>query len=430
MEKLKQFVKSIKFKDFVGQIYGSTQHDLDYQTKRYLNFVNSCSPFITADDAFLFSVPGRIEVGGNHTDHNRGRVIASSVNLDAICAAVPADNNEIVLYSQGYEKPFIVDLQTSEPRKEEQGTTSALIRGICSKFTKLGYKTSGFIGFMQSDVLVGSGLSSSAVIEILIGTILNTLFNDNSVDPVTLAKIGQYAENVYFGKPCGLMDQTACSVGGIITIDFKDPENPVLEKVQFDFADYNYRVLIVNTGGNHADLTEDYASIPGEMKQVARFFGKEVLREVSIDQILSSFNQIRESLSDRALLRALHFLNENDRVANQVEALRSKDIDRFLQIVNESGDSSFKYLQNIYSTHNVEDQSMSLALALSEDFIRRTGSGACRVHGGGFAGTIQAFIQTDYVQDYIDYMEKYFGKGAVYNLKVRDLGALFINPLM
>ncbi|MBN2414640.1 galactokinase [bacterium] len=377
--------------------------------------------FGTAPKA-LFSTPGRTEIGGNHTDHNHGRVLAASINLDSAAAAGPVDDMSVSLYSEGYETPFSVDISDLAVHGAEKGTTAALIRGIAAGMKRAGFSIGGWRACMAGDVLVGSGLSSSASIEVLIATVMNAFYNGGTIDPVTVARIAQFAENAYFGKPCGLMDQTACAVGGIITIDFETPDAPRVERVDFDFAASGYRLLVVDTGGNHADLTDDYASIPAEMQAVAGMFGKQTLRGVTRSQVLNDIQAVRAACGDRAVLRALHFIDDNERVLQQVTALEKGDVLRFLDLISESGDSSYKMLQNIYSNHNVREQGLSLALSLSESFIRDTGEGACRVHGGGFAGTIQVFLPRETVNEYRHLMEPVFGTGSVLDLSIRRTG--------
>ncbi|MCB0730599.1 MAG: galactokinase, partial [Ignavibacteriae bacterium] len=328
---------------------------------------------------------------------------------------------------EGYDKPFKVNINELFKINTEEGTTSSLIKGIAYKIKELGFKLGGFNAFMTSNVLPGSGLSSSASVEVLIGSVFNVLFNENKIDNKEIAKIGQWAENNYFGKPCGLMDQMACALGGIISIDFEDPQNPNIEKVDYNFDKQNYKLLIVDTGGSHADLTNDYASIPNEMKLIAKFFHKNVCREINYSEFLNEIKEIRKTTGDRAILRAFHFLKENERVHNQFNALQKKDFNQFLKLVNDSGNSSFKWLQNIYSTQNVKEQSVSLALALTEEFISTKGEGACRVHGGGFAGTIQVFLHNDYVSEYKNFIETIFGKGKAQILKIRSQGSICLN---
>jgi len=409
-----------------NKIYGSDDQVLKEQKERYQKLENEfLQKFGDADKSF-FSSPGRTEIGGNHTDHNHGKVVAASVNLDSIAVVKTSQNQKIVLYSEGYSRPFEIDLSQLEMNEKEKGTTTSLIRGIANRFKELGYTIGGFSGCMTSDVLPGSGLSSSASVEVLIGTIFNYLFNEGKVSGETIAQIGQYAENVYFGKPCGLMDQMACSVGGIISIDFENNAKPIVEKVEVDFAKLGYSLVIVDTGGNHADLTDDYAAVPMEMKSIAEFFGKSVLREVSERDIYDNIKELRSRVGDRAVLRALHFHEENKRVSQIVDALSELDIDRFLQLIKESGDSSFKWLQNIFTIKNIREQGVTLGLALTEQFLNKIETGACRIHGGGFAGTIQVFLPSEFVGEYIENIEKVFSKGSAMKLSIRNEGAALL----
>lgn len=415
-----------EFRSAINQLYGEGAQK---HYPRFERLINQFEQRFDRQPTEFFSSPGRTEIGGNHTDHNHGRVLAASVNLDSIAAASPNDSGFVTIYSQGYDKPFVVDLSDRKPVPEEKGTTNALIRGIAARFAELGYKIGGFDACFASDVLPGSGLSSSASIEVLIGTILNSFSNNNKIKPEEIAIIGQYSENKYFGKPCGLMDQTACAVGGIVTIDFADPTKPIVEKVDFDFEAQNYSLVVVDTGGNHADLTDDYAAVPAEMKAVARQLGKTVCREISMDELLAHAGDLRKSVGDRAFLRAFHFIQENERVVVQVQALRDNDFERFLKLVNESGNSSFRWLQNIYTTKNVSEQGVTVALALTELYLNRIGAGACRVHGGGFAGTIQVFIPNDAVAGYVELMEPVFGPTSVHVLNIRSIGAVSLVSL-
>lgn len=411
-------------------LYGNDKDLIKEQIDRYKKLICQFTSHFETDELHYFSTSGRTEIGGNHTDHNHGRVLAASINLDSIAAAAKCNKEKIELYSEGYEDPFNVDLNQLEPVAEEIGTTTCLIRGIASRFKQLGYNIGGFTACITSDVLPGSGLSSSASIEVLIATIFNALYNENKIEAEILAQIGQYAENTYFGKPSGLMDQMACAVGGIIAIDFKDAVDPQVRKVNFDFDKQEYSLLVVDTGGNHADLTEDYSAIPSEMKSAAQLFDKEVLREVSMDEYLGKIPYIRKQLGDRAVLRGLHFIQENERVENEVAALESEKFQSFLQLVEASGNSSFKWLQNIYTTKNVKEQGVSLALALTEKYLTEIGEGACRVHGGGFAGTIQVFLPDNSVGSYIKSMEKIFGKNSVQVLKIRSHGTVYLSTLV
>ncbi len=373
------------------------------------------------DNVRLFSAPGRTEIGGNHTDHNHGCVLAASVNLDVIAVVAQNDTSIARVQSQGYPMDT-VDLSDTSVHSDEVNASASLIRGTAARFEQLGYTVGGFDAYTTSNVLKGSGLSSSAAFEVLIGTILSHVYNDGKVDAVSIAKIAQYAENIYFGKPCGLMDQTASSVGGIITIDFKDTESPVIEQVPFDFAACGHQLCIVDVGGSHADLTHEYAAVPMEMKAVAKELGVDVLRETSFEKFFPKMAELREKLGDRAVLRAMHFFAENARVGEEVAALRDNDFETFKELVLASGHSSFEYLQNIYANCDVSFQGMSLALALAQRLL--DGKGAWRVHGGGFGGTTQNFVPTELVDSFRQTMESVFGKGNCHILSIRPVGGI------
>lgn len=389
------------------------------QASRYLHAIEEFEKAFGSHEVEIYSAPGRSEIGGNHTDHQHGEVLAASINLDAIAVVSKDSKNMVRIISDGYTL-ITIDLNQLEQRKEEEGTTTALIRGVLAGVKQHGYAIGGFQAYITSDVLIGAGLSSSAAFETIIGTILSGLYNDMSISSIEIAMIGQFAENVYFGKPCGLMDQMACSVGNLVHIDFQEPEQPKVTQVAFDWSESGYSLCIVDTKGSHADLTEDYAAIPIEMKQAAQCFGKEYLRQVSKEEILSGLNRIRETAGDRAALRALHFVEENDRVKQEVSALEAGDFPEFLRTVKASGDSSFKYLQNVYTSHDIQHQNMSIALAVSDTLLDI--NGVSRVHGGGFAGTIQAFVKNEAVADYKEGMEHIFGKGSCHILKIRKYG--------
>lgn len=420
----------LQLKSVFSTIYGRDDRKIETQTERYNELVAYFRSNFGEQKLHYFSTPGRTEIGGNHTDHNHGRVLAGSINLDSIAVAARNGADQITLYSKGYEKPFVVDLGDLEVNEQEFGTTTSLIRGIAARLKELGYRIGGFNACLTSDVLPGSGLSSSASIEVLIGTIFNALYNNDEIKPEILAITGQYAENNFFGKPCGLMDQVACAMGGIVTIDFKDPQEPKIKKVDFDFVAQEYSLIVVDTGGTHADLTDDYAAVPTEMKSVAGSLGGTVCRDISARDLMDGISRLRPEISDRALLRAIHFLGDNDRVVHQVEALENNQFDSFLRMISESGNSSFKYLQNIFSPNNIREQGVALALALTENFLGDVGEGACRVHGGGFAGTIQVFIPNSAVADYKEMMEGVFGEGSVHALIIRPLGTLHLNPYL
>ncbi len=403
-------------------IYGDKKH-LEYQRKRYADAINKFADYYGDGDITVFSASGRSEIGGNHTDHQHGEVLAASINLDAIGIVKKTDDDVVRVLSDNYPEA-VISLKELGIKQDEKETTLSLIKGVLAGFVEHDYKIGGFCAYITSDVLIGAGLSSSAAFETLIGTILSGLYNDMSVSPILIARIGQYAENVYFGKPCGLMDQMASSVGNLVHIDFENPKEPVVEKVDCDIEKFGYSLCITDTKGSHADLTHEYAAVPAEMKAVAGFFGKEVLRDVTAENILSDISNIREKAGDRSVLRALHFVNENKRVEKEVAALKRDDMDEFLQTVKESGDSSFKYLQNVYSNSDIEHQNVSLALAVSEMVLGE--KGVCRVHGGGFAGTIQAFVKDDMVEEYQKCMDGVFGAGACKALKIRKYGGIQI----
>ncbi|MFW6042845.1 MAG: galactokinase [Marinilabiliaceae bacterium] len=409
--------------DQFRRLYGADQSVLKEQAQRYESLMKDFQSTFGSDDVALFSAPGRTEIGGNHTDHNHGRVLAGAVNLDNIAVAGKNGTNIVRIKSVGYPE-FQVDLSDLHQRDEEKYTSASLVRGIVARMKEKGYEASGFDACVEGRVPKGSGLSSSASFEVLVGAIINNLFNDRKMSAVENAIIGQWSENNYFGKPCGLMDQTACSVGGLITIDFKDPADPVVKAIDFDFVSTGYSLVITDTGGNHADLNDDYASLPTDMKAVASELGKSVLRETTFEEVLKEAPKLREKVGDRALLRAYHFHGDNQRVVDQVNALEKGDFDGFLKMVVQSGYSSFMYNQNIYPAHNPAEQGVSLALALSEKVL--DGRGAWRVHGGGFAGTIQAFVPSDLVDEYVQTLEHVFGKGNCHPLFIRNEGAIML----
>jgi galactokinase len=417
---------SIDLKSVIAKLYGNKTGG---QPERYTMLAEQFKKIFNEENYEFFSTPGRTEIGGNHTDHNHGKVIAASINLDSIAAAAPNTLNQVRLKSEGFNEVFVVSLDNLEPVKEEVSTTASLIRGVAAGFVKNGFKIGGFDACIASDVLIGSGLSSSASIEVLIGTIFNYFFNNGKVTSEQTAIIGQYAENKFFGKPCGLMDQVACATGGIITIDFFNPEKPAISKINFDFSKSGYSLVVVDTEANHADLTEDYASIPSEMKEVAAFFGKKFLAEVSYTEFISRLKEVREKVNDRCLLRAFHFFEENIRVEKEVDSLNKNNFDEFLNVVNESGNSSFKYLQNIYSPKNPGQQGVALGLAMSDIFIKEKGKGACRIHGGGFAGTIQLFLPDDLVNDFCNVITNIYKKESLKILSIRNYGAVCLSNI-
>ncbi len=406
------------FLERLVSVYGADE--AAFQQERYLKLAESFEKdFSENADLRFFSAPGRTEVGGNHTDHNNGKVLAAAINLDAVAAVSQREDSVICVNSEGYS-PISVDSADLEIKDQEAGKSTALIRGICARFGQLGYKYGGFNASVTSRVLSGSGLSSSAAYEVLIGTILNYLYNDGKISAVEIAQISQYAENVYFKKPCGLMDQTACSVGGFVQIDFQDTAKPVINKVDFDIAKHGYNLCIVDTGGNHADLTGDYAAIRLEMNSVAEFFGKSVLRQVPEIDVFENMGEIRKKTGDRAIERAIHFYNENKRVERLADALSKGNFDSFKETIIESGKSSYMYNQNCFTLSNPDSQPVALALCLTEELLKA--KGAYRVHGGGFAGTIQAFVPVSETEKYVSSMKKVFGENSCYILKVRSHG--------
>ena len=396
-----------------GSLSGQRQRHLDLAREYSERFGVPQSPRFVA-------APGRTELGGNHTDHNNGRVLCASVDRDSVAVAEPRSDNRVSLKSSIFPRPIEIDLSELDPVSGEKGTSDALIRGVAAGLKQRGFRIGGFNAVVYSDVPVGSGLSSSACFEVLVGGIFNALYNGSGVDPITIGKIGRYAENVHFGKPCGLMDQLVCAIGGVLAIDFEDNENPVIEKIPVDFSQTDFVLAVVDTGGSHADLTSAYASIPNEMKQVASLFGKNTLREIGEEELRANLGRVRAGAGDRAVLRALHFFAENRRVAMMVDSLKSGEFDDYLRLVCESGASSSGMLQNTVAPGGAgRDQPAALAIGVSNDFFRSRGRGACRIHGGGFAGTIQAYIHKRDFKDYEQAMTALFGNdGCVHPLLV------------
>ncbi len=367
----------------------------------------------------IFTAPGRTEIGGNHTDHQHGCVLAAAVDLDILAAAEKNGTDKIRILSDGYEMTEI-SLSELYPKAEEKNTSASLVRGIAARLTEMGYRIEGFDAFMISNVLKGSGLSSSAAFEVIIGVIMNGLFCGSEIDAVKIAQTGRYAENVFFGKPSGLMDQTASSVGGVVAIDFRDTENPVVRKLNFDFSKTGYSLCVIDSGADHADLTDEYAAIPAEMKRAANSVGKEFLRETDLDEVLANITEIRKNAGDRGVLRTIHFLRDNDRAQQEAELLEKGDFDGFLNIIKESGYSSFMYLQNVTVRGSSTNQEVAFALAMCDVILN--GRGAYRVHGGGFAGTVQAFVPNDMLDRFKYEIEKAVGKGRCYVLSIRNTG--------
>ena len=405
------------------ELYGVDDAVLKEQAARYAGLMNEFQKVYGSDDVMLFSSPGRTEIGGNHTDHNYGRVLAGAVNLDNIAVAAPNGNSTIRIKSVGYPE-FQVDLSSLEIDPAQFYTSSSLVKGICARMKEKGYSIGGFDACIEGRVPKGSGLSSSASFEVLIGAIVNHLFNNGKMSAVENAIIGQWSENNFFGKPCGLMDQTACSVGGLITIDFEDPSKPIVKEVDFDFVKTGFALVITDVGGGHDDVASqaEYASLPTEMKAVAAELGAKVLRQVTLAQIVEKMPDVRKKTGDRALLRAYHFQGDNQRVVDQVAALEKNDFETFLKLVVESGYSSYMYNQNIFDVVHKDEQVVSLALALSEMILK--GKGAWRVHGGGFGGTIQAFVPKELLDQYVSTLEHVYGKGSCHKLFIRAKGAI------
>lgn len=397
-----------------------TDSAVELQKPRYIRTIEKFIELFGDDrDVMVLSAPGRTEICGNHTDHNNGKVLAASINLDAIAVAAKNDDNVINEKSEGHSLNT-VDISELTPSEDMYGKSASMIKGVAAGLKNNGYKIGGFDACTTSDVMGGSGLSSSAAFEVLLGTVLSHLYNDGNIDAVTIAKVAQYSENVFFGKPSGLLDQMASSVGTFVTIDFESTENPVIKKVDFDFAKSGYSLCIVDTHGNHSDLTDDYVAVRGEMESVAKALGKNVLREISSDAFFSAIPEITGKVNDRAILRAVHFYNENTRVEKAVSALENNDFDAFKQVITESGFSSFLYNQNVFTPNNPTEQKLSLALCLSQQLLE--GKGAWRVHGGGFAGTIQAFVPNDCLEEYRKTMDDVFGEGSCHILIIRPVG--------
>ena len=406
----------------LASLYGESA--VPAQRDRYLAAIERFVSLYGTERALrVFSVSGRSELSGNHTDHNRGKVIAASVHLDIIAIVAAREDSTVRVCSEGFPEDVVDIAAFTAPREERFSHSDALIAGMCEGFRRKGYAVGGFDAYTTSSVLKGSGLSSSAAFEVMIGNIENHLYNGGRVENVDIAKLAQFAENVFFGKPCGLMDQMACAVGGIVSIDFEKQDAPVIEKIDTDLSARGFALCIVDTGGNHANLTPDYAAVPAEMRAVAAALGAEVLRETDETSLMAHIGTLRETLGDRAILRAMHFFAENNRVTVQKNALRAGDLDTFFANVTASGRSSFCYLQNVYTTANVHEQGLSLALCIAERFL--TGKeGACRVHGGGFAGTVQAWMKVEHVAAFCALMDGVFGKGASIPLRVRSEGAI------
>lgn len=420
--KVKEMIAAIesgRFDENLKAVY-VTDDAVEKQKPRYVETLNDFGELFGYDrEVSIMSAPGRTEVCGNHTDHNNGKVLAASINLDAIAVASKNDDNTIRVKSKGH-RMNVVDLNDLEPNEDNFGDSTTLVQGVAAGIKNLGYAVSGFDACTTSDVMGGSGLSSSAAFEVLLGSVLSHMFNDGKISAVDIAKVAQYSENVFFGKPCGLLDQMASSVGTFVSIDFKSTKDPVINKIDCDFASSGHSLCIVDTHGNHSDLTDDYAAVRAEMESVAKAMGKNVLREITYEEFFEELPNLAGKVNDRALLRAIHFFGENKRVDKAVACLEANDFDGFKQVIIESGRSSFMLNQNVYTPKNPTEQKLSLALAVSKEIL--DGKGAWRVHGGGFAGTIQAFVPNEILDEYKNAIEGIFGEGSCHILIIRPVG--------
>ncbi|MBN2544409.1 MAG: galactokinase [Spirochaetes bacterium] len=426
----KELIAKLKSRDFlkiISEMYGKDNKTFNIQKSRYMKVIeNFCRYFNEYENIDLFTSPGRVELCGNHTDHNNGKVLGASINKDIIGAAGKC-SNEIAIVSEGFKGVFKVNINDLKKNKDDNNTV-LLIKGILKGFKDSDCKTGGFNAYITSDVLNASGISSSAAFEMLICTIINCFYNDNRIDLITLAKIGRFAENYYWEKPSGLLDQLTCGHGGIISIDFKNRENPQVSKINNIFRPNDYNVVLLNTGGNHADLTKEYASIPDEMKTVAKKLGGKTLSDIKEEKFYKNISALRKTCGDRALLRSFHFYEENKRVSEAVNAVKKNNMNDFLKIINDSGDSSWKLLQNCYISAEKKDQNIPIALTLTGLFLgAKSYPFACRVHGGGFAGVILIILPDKITGLYKNYIEKYFGKDSCMIMNIREQGALKIN---
>lgn len=422
-----QMLESEKSRKLMTVLYGEAA--VDANIERYQNLVKSFQKKFAEEDVTLFSSPGRTEISGNHTDHNHGKVLAGSINLDCVGVAAKNNSSKVHIISETFNQSFIIDLNDLSPSDKKAGTID-LVKGLLQGFKESGYEVGGFNAYITSNVISAAGVSSSASFEMLLCSILNTFFNEGRMDTVAYAHIGKYSENVYWDKASGLLDQMACAVGGLITIDFLEPASPVVEKIDFDFSSQNHSLIIVNTGKGHADLSADYSSVPIEMKKVAEFFGKEVCAEITEEEVIGHLAEVREYAGDRSVLRALHFFEENKRVEAEVKALKEGRFSDFLNNITASGNSSWKWLQNCFTNSAYQEQGITVALALTELFIAGKQRGACRVHGGGFAGVIMAMLPNDLVEEYVAYIEKALGEGNAYRMSIRPYGAICFDAVM
>ena len=418
-EALLEALRGEKGKKWMEELYAEKAGEGE---ARYLHVAEGFTRRFGDREFELFSSPGRSEIGGNHTDHNHGKVLAASINLDCIAAAAKCDGDLVTVVSEGYPE-ITVSIKDLEPDGETMGTR-ALLRGILAGFRQRGYQAGGFVAYVTSTVISAAGVSSSAAFEMLICSMVDYFYNEGRVGVVNYAHIGKYAENLFWKKQSGLLDQMSCAVGGLVTMDFQDPEQPQVERLDFTFSQIGYELVIVNTGKGHADLSEEYSSIPREMKQAAVCLGGEVLAQTSLEEVLNHVDTIRTEAGDRALLRALHFFAENRRVEAEVAAIQEGDYDRFLRLISQSGDSSWKWLQNCYPTGAFREQAVTVALALTELYLEKIGAGVCRVHGGGFAGVIMVVIPREQTKAYIEYIESKIGRGNAYVMNIRKHGAV------
>ncbi|WP_348624553.1 galactokinase family protein [Paenibacillus peoriae] len=410
----------------LARMYG--QQQISEQTTRYESLIQAYREHFGVGDIELFSAPGRCEIGGNHTDHNHGKVLAGSITLDTIAAASKVEESVITFFSEGYKTKYVIDLTDLSPKPEDD-STMLLVRGIAAGLLEFGYRIGGFQAYISSNVFSASGLSSSASFEMLICTILNHFYNEGALDAVAKSKIGQYAENGYWNKPSGLLDQMACAYGGLISIDFENPKEPIINPVHWNFEQNGYSLVIVNTGGNHADLTDDYAAVPNEMFAVAQSLDASVCRDLLPEDLYANLKMVREKAGDRAVLRALHFFEENRRVDEQVKSLEEGRFTDFLRLVTESGNSSWKWLQNVYRSGIAREQDVSVALALTEMYLKSIDNSACRVHGGGFAGVILTILPNDHVDGYKEWISGMLGT-PVLVVNVREDGAVNVSDLI
>lgn len=422
-EETLQLLETEGAKHLMRQLYGETAEE---NVNRYRHVVQKFHDTFGDQDMMLFSSPGRTEISGNHTDHNHGKVLAGSINLDCVAVGAINHSSKVNIISETFNQDLTIDLNDLTPSQKKAGTVD-LIKGLLKGFEESGYKIGGFDAYITSNVISSAGVSSSASFEMLLCSMINRFFNEGRMDTVAYAHIGKYAENVYWDKASGLLDQMACAVGGLITIDFLNPNEPKVEKIDFDFASWNHSLIIVQTGRGHADLSADYSAVPAEMKKVAEYFGKEVCAQITEEQLIEHLKEVREYAGDRSVLRALHFFEENKRVEAEVKALKEGRFEDFLKNVTASGNSSWKWLQNCYTNTNYQEQGISIALALTELFIEEKKRGACRIHGGGFAGVIMAMLPNDLVDEYVAFIEKALGEGSAYRMTIRPYGAICVN---